>query len=168
MNRYINSNNLKRSLTKFNSQKPFPYTIVDNFFKASIAKRLEKEFPKYDSKSLHTYNNYCEIKKSSNNWNFFPALTYEIFTILNSNEIIKLICKKLKIKKLFPDYGLNGGGWHMMGDKGRLNPHLDYSLHPKVRGQRKFNLIIFLTKNWKNKYGGETCFFSKSKNFIYY
>ena len=28
----------------------------------------------------------------------------------------------------------------MMGKKGRLNPHLDYSLHPKIMAQRKFNL----------------------------
>ena len=42
MSKYINFNNLIRSLSSFNSQKPFPYAIVDNFFKKSIAKKLEK------------------------------------------------------------------------------------------------------------------------------
>ena len=142
-----------------------PYTIVDNFFKKNIAIKLEKEFPEYNDKNLHAYKNYCEIKKSSNNWNLFPSLTYEIFTILNSEKIIKLICKKLNIKTLLADYGLNGGGWHMMNVNGRLNPHLDYSLHPKFYAQRKFNLIVFLNKSWKVNWGGELSLYEKnSKN----
>ena len=49
-----------------------------------------------------------------------------------------------------------------MNRKGKLNPHLDYFLHPKTEYQRKFNLIIFLSSNWKEKWGGETCFYSKN------
>ena len=33
------------------------------------------------------------------------------------------------MKNLYPDYGLNGGGFHIMGNKGKLNPHLDYVIH---------------------------------------
>jgi len=164
MNKYINFNNLNKPLNSFNSKKPFPYAIVDNFFKKSIAIKLSKEFPKYANKSLHEYNNYCEIKKSSNNWNLFPPLTYRIFSILNSNLITKILSKNLKISNIFTDYGLNGGGWHLMNNKGRLNPHLDYSLHPKISGQRKFNLIIFLSSNWKKNWGGETAFYAKNLN----
>mgnify|MGYP001334373260 CR=1 FL=1 len=162
MVKYINLLNVKKSLNNFNRQKPFPFAIVDNFFKKNIAKQLEKEFPVYNSKNLHEYNNYCEIKKSSNNWNLFPPLTYKIFTELSSEKIINLISKKTKIPKIFPDYGLNGGGWHMMNSKGRLNPHLDYSMHPKINAQRKINLIIFLSEGWKKNWGGETSFFSRN------
>ena len=162
MNKYINFINLNRSLNNFTSKKPFPYTIVDNFFKKNIAIKLSKEFPDYTDKSLHEYKNYCEIKKSSNNWNLFPPLTYKIFSILNSNSITKIISKKLRIGKIFADYGLNGGGWHLMNNAGRLNPHLDYSLHPKINAQRKYNLIIFLSLDWKKNWGGETTFYSKN------
>ena len=44
MSNYINFSNLTKALINFNAQKPFPYAIVDNFFKKSIAKKLEKEF----------------------------------------------------------------------------------------------------------------------------
>tara|TARA_B100000029_G_scaffold501269_1_gene574336 strand:- start:3022 stop:3810 length:789 start_codon:yes stop_codon:yes gene_type:complete len=162
MIKYININNLNKSLSSFNSKKPFPYAIVDNFFKKNIALKLSREFPKYNDKNLHEYNNYCEVKKSSNNWNLFPSLTYRIFSLLNSNIITKVLSKKLKINKIFSDYGLNGGGWHLMNTRGRLNPHLDYSLHPKILGQRKFNLIIFLSPDWKRSWGGETCFYEKN------
>jgi len=161
MSKYINFNNLNKNLYKFNSQKPFPYAVIDNFFKKSIAKKLEKEFLNYNDKNLHVYKNYCEIKKSCNNWNLFPPLTYKIFTLLNSDQILKLIQKKLNISKIFPDFGLNGGGLHLMSRNGKLNPHLDYSIHPKMNVQRKLNLIVFLTSGWKKNWGGDTCFYFK-------
>ena len=99
MSKYINFSNLTKALINFNAQKPFPYAIVDNFFKKSIARKLEKEFLNYNDKNLHEYNNYCEIKKSCNNWNLFPPLTYKIFTILNSNKILKIISNKLNIPR---------------------------------------------------------------------
>ena len=47
-----------------------------------------------------------------------------------------------------------GGGWHIHKNGGILNPHLDYSLHPKLRLQRKLNLIIYLSKEWDETWGG--------------
>ena len=164
MQKYINLKNLNKAFANFAIQKPFPYAVVDNFFKNQIAKKLENEFPKYNDKNLHSYKNYCEVKKSSNNWNLFPPLTYEIFRILNSEKITKLVGKKINIKKLLPDFGLNGGGWHMMYKMGKLNPHLDYSMHPKFFAQRKINLIIFLTNKWKNNWGGELSLYEKNHN----
>jgi hypothetical protein len=58
MIKYINSNNFSNSLNNFNYKKPFPYTIIDNFFKKAVAKQLEKEFLAYNNKNLHVYNNY--------------------------------------------------------------------------------------------------------------
>tara|TARA_B100000945_G_scaffold320330_1_gene330019 strand:- start:1097 stop:1882 length:786 start_codon:yes stop_codon:yes gene_type:complete len=163
MNQYINFKNLNKALRGFYSKKPFPYAVIDNFFNKKIAKKLEREFPDYKDKNLHEYKNYCEVKKTSNNWNLFPPLTYKIFSTLNSQQITKYFSKKLKIKEVFPDYGLHGGGWHLMRNKGKLNPHLDYYIHPKADLQRKFNLIIFLTKGWKKDWGGETCFYKTNK-----
>jgi hypothetical protein len=160
----INFSNLKKGLRKYKSQKTFPYTVIDNFFSENIANKLEKEFPSYNDKRLHVYNNYCEVKKTLNVWNFFPQLTYNIFTILNSNKITKLITKFLKTPNVISDNGLHGGGWSMMSKDGKLNPHLDYSLHPKIKAQRKFNLIIFLSKNWKKNWGGELSFYLKNQS----
>ena len=163
MRDYINLKNLGKSMKEFYNKSPFPYAVIDNFFKPSIANKLEKEFPKYKDKRLHEYKNYCEIKKTSNNWNFFPPLTYKVFSLLNSSQTTKFLSKKLKIPKVIPDYGLHGGGWHLMHHKGKLNPHLDYFIHPKANLQRKYNLIVFLSKGWKENWGGEICFYNKNK-----
>ena len=55
---------------------------------------------------------------------------------------------------LMLDYGLNGGGWHMHSKGGNNNVHLDYNLHPKMGMQRKLNIIVYLTKEWKKEWGG--------------
>ena len=91
---------------------------------------------------VKTYKNYCELKKASDNWNLFPPEAYQLIFALNSHQFITNIKKALKMKNLYPDYGLNGGGFHIMGNKGKLNPHLDYVIHPKLNLMRKFNLII--------------------------
>ena len=161
--KYINLKNISEGLNRLKSQKVFSYSVVDNFFDIKIAKKLEKEFPDYSDKNLHVYNNFCEVKKSSNNWNSFSKLTYEVFTILNSEKITNLMSKKLRLSNIVADPGLHGGGLHMMSNKGKLNPHLDYSRHPKMNLQRKFNLIIFLSNNWKKNWGGEICFYLKNR-----
>ena len=64
------------------------------------------------------------------------------------------------------DIGLNGGGWHIHKTGGKLNMHLDYSIHPKLNLQRKLNLIIYLNSKWKEKWGGSLGFWENksSKN----
>ena len=99
---------------------------------------------------------------------FFPPLTYKVFSLLNSSQTTKFLSKKLKIPKVIPDYGLHGGGWHLMHHKGKLNPHLDYFIHPKANLQRKYNLIVFLSKGWKENWGGEICFYNKNKKSFHF
>ena len=50
--------------------------------------------------------------------------------------------------------GLNGGGWHIHANGGKLNPHLDYSMYPKLPYQRKLNIIVYLQPNWEESWGG--------------
>ncbi len=163
INKYININKLNNSLKNFNKGRPFPNVIIDNFLKNKIAKKIKKNFPNYNNKQLWVYKNYCEIKKATDNWNLFPPESYQLISILNSHDFITNIKKKLKMNNLYPDYGLSGGGFHIMGKGGKLNPHLDYVIHPKLDIKRKFNLIIFVTSSWKDKNGGEICFFGKNK-----
>ena len=39
-----------------------------------------------------------------------------------------------------------------------------YKPSAKINAQRKFNLIIFLSPNWKKNWGGETSFYTKNLN----
>lgn len=160
----INLKELKLALKSFNKKKPFSYSICENFLEKNLANKIFQEFPNYNYKNFwHEYNNPIEVKKTCNDWNKFTPNIYNLFTVLNSSYFLKLLEKFTSINKLYPDYGLNGGGLHIHKKGGKLNYHLDYSTHPKLNYQRKLNLLIYLTPVWKKSFGGELGFWSHNK-----
>ena len=65
INSFININKFYKSLRNFNKKKPFPYIVLDGFLKKDIALKIEKNFIKLQDKKLWSYDNFCEIKKST-------------------------------------------------------------------------------------------------------
>ena len=164
INSFINTNKFIRSLKNFDKSKPFPHIVIDGFLKNDVALKVKKNFDNLKDKKLWSYDNFCEVKKATDNWNFFSPDTYQLLSALNSESFLLSLKKKLKLNNIYPDYGLNGGGLHLMKNNGRLNPHLDYVIHPKLNLIRKFNLIIFFSTNWKKNNGGELCLYEKTKD----
>jgi len=150
----INVDLFNRSSVDFVGARPFPHMVVKDFFRDDVADGLSAEFPEFDSDVWHEYNNLLECKRTCNNWNVFPGLTYTVFEMLNSPEFVRLLSSAIDVKPLYSDPGLHGGGWHIHGKGGKLNVHLDYAKHPRVNRLRKINLIVYLTKNWNEKWGG--------------
>jgi hypothetical protein len=81
----IDKKNLVENLKQFGKNGPFDHCIIDNFFNFEFAKKLESEFPDFDSDLWHIYNNSIEIKKTSNNWNLFPKDTALLLTLIQGN-----------------------------------------------------------------------------------
>jgi Rps23 Pro-64 3,4-dihydroxylase Tpa1-like proline 4-hydroxylase len=142
---------------EFNAAKPFRNVVIDDFFLPEVAEAIAAEFPKFDGDAWAVYNNSIEIKKALNHWDRFPKATYAAFDYLNSDEFLAEM-EKLAGLPLFADHGLHGGGWHTHAQGGKLNTHLDYSIHPKLGKERILNLIIYVTPGWKEEWGGELGF----------
>jgi len=153
-NDFINLETVSSGLSGFKNNKPFDHAVVDGFFKDEIARALEADFPDFDDSAWYVYKNSIEDKKALNDWNRFPHLTYKVFSFLNSKEFVDYLSKAVGIE-LYPDVGLHGGGWHIHGTGGNLNPHLDYSIHPKMGLQRRINIIMYLSRDLKPGMGGE-------------
>jgi hypothetical protein len=149
----INLSALKAALQCYPSSSPFDHCIIDGFFDDDIAHQLSNEFPDYDSSEWFSYNNAIENKKALNNWERFPKTTYLAFTALQSAAVTKLLAETLG-EQIYVDHGLNGGGWHIHGMGGNLNPHLDYSIHPKMQMERVLNIIVYLSPELKPEHGG--------------
>lgn len=142
------------SLTQANlSHVPFTHCVIDNFLPLELATQLSTEFPDFEDEVWFNYKNKIEDKKLLTDWRKFPETTYQLFSFLNSNLVVETLSAITGVR-LYPDNGLHGGGWHIHANGGKLNPHLDYSLHPTLKLQRKLNLIIYVGDNWKEEYGG--------------
>lgn len=150
---YLNLEKIGKALGDFKSAEPFHHCVVDGFFEADIAQMLELDFLGYENEKWFHYKNSIEDKKALNDWNAFPSLTYKVFGELASQGFCDFLSKYVGVA-LQPDQGLHGGGWHIHGSGGNLNPHLDYSIHPKLGLQRKLNIIIYLSSDLKEEHGG--------------
>ena len=134
--------------------EPYDHIVIDNFLADELAHTLSNEFVAFDSPEWYVYNNPLEHKKSCNNWFAFPPTTYRFFNYLNSPEFVQWLQDTVQSPQLYSDPGLHGGGWHIHGNQGKLNVHLDYAIHPKLRLQRNFNLILYLSPEWDTAWGG--------------
>jgi hypothetical protein len=150
----LNNHNWDEIQRQFLSAGPFNHVVIDNFWQDDFAKQLAGEFPAYDDPTWHGhYHNAIEDKKICNRWDSFPSATYQAFSYL-TNEFNAIMKFMIRDENLRPDQGLHGGGWHAHTKGGKNNIHLDYSIHPKLKLQRKLNIIIYMTPEWKPEWNG--------------
>ena len=153
-----------RTLQKeFTESGPFNHIVIEDFLNPETAKQIVAEFPTFDEPVWHVYDNAIEIKKTLNNYNIFKPATYSLFTYLNSPEFVSRL-EVLVGEKLYPDIGLNGGGLHTHSRGGKLNTHLDYSIHPKLGLERRLNLLVYVTPDWDVKWGGSLGLWKQKEN----
>jgi hypothetical protein len=150
---------VRLALKEYGSRPPFDYCVIDGLFEHEVADKLSAEFPDYGSAEWFYYKNPLEDKKALNDWNAFPPLTYQAFSLLQARETVALFEAAVG-KRLYADQGLHGGGWHIHESGGNLNPHLDYSIHPKLGLQRKLNIIVYLSKELQPEHGGHLGFWA--------
>jgi Rps23 Pro-64 3,4-dihydroxylase Tpa1-like proline 4-hydroxylase len=141
-------------MTHVHFNDPFDHWIIDGFTNIELARQLSKDFVDYYNGDWFAYESPLEIKKTLNNWWDFPPTTYKFIEYLNSPTFITQLESITGIKDLKPDPGLHGAGWHIHGAGGKLNVHLDYSMHPKLDLERKLNLILYLSEEWDSAWGG--------------
>lgn len=151
----LTERNWSELTSAFLSGRPFNHVVIDNFFTPKIASQLAEDFPAYESTIWNVYyNNAIENKKTCNHWDKFPNTTYNVFHYLCGSEFANIVSDITGNRSVQADIGLHGGGWHAHTRSGKLNIHLDYSMHPKLQLQRRYNLIVYVTPDWKSYWGG--------------
>ena len=165
-NEYINLNDLSiDNHNKYLENKPFSHIIFDNFFKTEFLNSILDDFPK-DLKQIGVkYDNVQEKKIASSNAEIISAQTNYLINYLNSYEFLNFLKKLTGIKEaLIPDPYLWGGGYHELKNEGHLNIHSDFNMHPKLKLNRRINLLIYLNKSWEENYGGSLELWDREMN----
>lgn len=146
--------NVKILNNEFISAKPFEHVIIDEFFNTKFAEQLEQNFPSENNINWCQYNNPIEKKFALNNFENLELYNY-LFNILQNDKFIMLMSEICEIADLEKDPYLHGAGLHFHKRHGKLDMHLDYNIHPISGKERRINLIIYLNKNWLEKYKGD-------------
>ena len=142
--------------SEYNSSNPFPHIVIDNFLKYEIAKEINAQFPKVEDEIWYEYSNPIEKKFASDDVRKFPPIIAQTLHFLNSESFLKELTRMTGIENLFSDPYFHGGGLHLIKTGGKLDMHLDYSIHPKLNLERRMNLILYMVdEDFKEEWGGE-------------
>ena len=156
-------NDVSHLKNKFLNAEPFEHIIIPNFLNAEYAEKLFQSFPEdVDSDSWHKYNNPLEKKYAKDNIKNLPNCLKDFFYLLSTNEITSSFSELSSIQNLECDPYLHGAGLHAHPRGGTLHMHLDYEKHPFLEKERRLNVILYMSKDWKEEWNGETQLWDKN------
>ncbi|MDN3490858.1 2OG-Fe(II) oxygenase [Pseudoalteromonas sp. APC 3694] len=136
----------------YSSMSKIQHFYIDDLLPEDLAAAIYNAFPEPKSMSLNkTLREYKYIAAQMDQYD--PVLE-EIIYAFQMPEVVALISKIVGKDDLFPDDKLYAGGISLMGEGHYLNPHLDNS-HDKERELwRAFNLLYYVSPDWKLENGG--------------
>jgi Rps23 Pro-64 3,4-dihydroxylase Tpa1-like proline 4-hydroxylase len=133
---------------------PVENVIIDNFLNSNIAEEISELFPT-NLDDYHFYNNPIEVKYAHDNIDKLNSKIRKIFYLLSTKYMENIFSTITDIEMEHDPY-LHGAGLHMHPKDGRLGIHLDYEIHPYSGKQRNLNIILYLSKEWDESWGGHT------------
>ena len=152
-----NKDNFKN---KFLCAEPFEHVIIDDFLNNDYADKIANLFPD-DLSKWHKYCNPIEVKYAYDNINVLPADLKDYFYMMSCDQFIDIVKTVTNITDLEYDPYLHGAGLHRHGTHGKLDIHLDYEKHPYSGKERRINVILFLSKDWKEDWNGASELWNK-------
>jgi Rps23 Pro-64 3,4-dihydroxylase Tpa1-like proline 4-hydroxylase len=135
--------------------RPFPHIALDGVFPDDVLEGLLADFPAPDSMSWMRFDNRDEKKLG-----FFHETTTitprvrAFLDAMNGFEMLLFLEALTGIEGLIPDPYFGGGGIHQIEPGGFLKIHADFNVHPKLKLDRRLNLLVYLNKDWRDEYGG--------------
>jgi Rps23 Pro-64 3,4-dihydroxylase Tpa1-like proline 4-hydroxylase len=140
---------------RYCSAKPFPHLVIDRLFPDEVLDRILAVFPAPEHNGWQTFDNPREKKLGNLDRLLEVDETIAGFLVaMNSPSMLDFLEKLTGIDGLIPDPYFGGGGLHQIVRGGFLKIHTDFNWHPKLKLDRRLNLLVYLNKDWREDYGG--------------
>jgi len=140
---------------QYASEDPFPHIVLDGLFDDADLDAVLREFPAPDAMKWARFDNSLEKKLGFYYESSSISCTVRRFLeAMNSFEMLLFLEGLTGIEGLIPDPYFGGGGLHQIEPGGFLKIHADFNVHPKLKLDRRLNMLIYLNKEWREEYGG--------------
>ena len=139
----------------YKSNNPYPHIVIDDFLNENIANELYESFPKQGQIDFYKYDNPLEKKYAMDKVEILPFCIRNVLLNFNSPLFLNFLEKLTGIDGLIPDPYFRGGGIHQSIKGGKLDIHIDFNKHPKLKLERRINVLLYLNKDWKEEYNGD-------------
>ena len=137
----------------FNRAIPFPHVVLDDLVR--FAPDTIVSWPKPDWEGWASLNHaYSPNKRQADDISTIPDPMRTLIRQLGEPRFLRLLEKITGVKRLIPDPYFSGGGLHMSGPGGVLNPHTDFHHYRGLDVYRRVNVLIYLNEGWTSDDGG--------------
>jgi hypothetical protein len=144
----------ERLRAEYLAAQPFAHVVLDGLFADSTLERVLSEFPRPDEIEWVRFDSPTERKLGFRHTATLGTNLREFLWSMNSPPVLQFLEALTGIDGLIPDPYFGGAGPHQILPGGFLEVHADFNWHPKLRLDRRLNLIVYLNREWREEYGG--------------
>jgi hypothetical protein len=138
----------------FETARPFRHIVIDDFLRDAVAKELADHFPAFDEKLAMNENGLVGAKAVNEKVRSLGKPWRQLDDLVSGEAFRALISQLTGVPELQYDPHYFGGGTHENLHGQCLDAHVDFNFHPITRQHRRLNLILYLTNEWRDEWGG--------------
>ena len=134
---------------------PFPHIVIDGLFDDAQLDEVLADFPRPQETRWMRFNSPTEKKLGY--YHEHSTITTRVrafLDALNGFEMLLFLEALTGMEGLIPDPYFGGGGLHQIEPGGFLKIHADFNVHPKLKIDRRSNMLVYLNKGWQEEWGG--------------
>ncbi len=139
---------------RYSGAEPFPHIALDGLFEDAVLERVLAEFPAPGEIAWAVFDNPQEKKLGYRHTEALGNELARFMTAMSSPPALEFLEALTGIEGLIPDPYFGGGGPHQILPGGFLKIHADFNWHPKLKLDRRLNVLVYLNRDWPESYGG--------------
>ena len=140
---------------RYTAAQPFPHVALDGLFDDADLEAVLAGFPSRQEMQWMEFDNPLEKKLGfSHERSRLSKTVRDFLNDMNSFEMLAWLEALTGIDGLIPDPYFGGGGLHQIEPGGFLKVHADFNVHPKLKLDRRLNMLVYLNKEWRDEWGG--------------
>lgn len=134
---------------------PFPHIVLDGLFNDTDLESVLAEFPRPDEMRWVRFDSPAEKKLGYfHEQSMITNRVRAFLDAMNGFEMLLFLESLTGMEGMIPDPYFGGGGLHQIEPGGFLKIHADFNVHPKLKLDRRANMLVYLNKDWREEWGG--------------
>jgi len=134
--------------------RPFPHVVLDGLFADAALADVLAGFPRPGEIDWVTFDNATERKLGYSYKSRVAEPIRQFLFEMSSAPVLEFLEALTGIEGLIPDPYYGGAGPHQIERGGFLKVHSDFNWHPRLKLDRRLNLLVYLNRDWREEYGG--------------
>ena len=142
----------KEKAIEYQANEPFPNIVLKNLFPDNFLNNVVQDIKHVEASRKVKFHKMCT---TGNDFSAFNSDTRKLMKYLTSTEWVKFISELTNIPGLVADTSWHGAGINHEPRGAHLELHTDFNQTSSVNGWRRVNVLLFLSKDWQDEWGGQ-------------